>query len=714
MASSSDRVRPLAGPRPPPDAAGLPDRAGPPDHAGLPDVPGLPDVVALDDPRAADPRVAGSKAAALAVAATHGLPTVPGFVVTTAAVERLAGARDLPAAVVQAWRALSRDGAVPLVVRSSSCVEDLGDSSMAGRFTSVVGVRGRREFDHAVATVVASRAVAAQGASGLRGDEPIAVLVQTLVDARSGGVLFGLDPVTGREDRLVVAAVEGVPDRLVSGEVDGSRYVLTRSGRCEEQQHGAGGVRLDRRRLRSLARLAARTAEVFGGPQDVEWAVDDAGRLRLLQSRPVTAHGRGTPQGPVLGPGPVVETFPDPLQPLEVEIWVDPLREGLRHALALAGGARPGALARSPLVAVVGGRVAVDLDLLAVDAGRATVRQWVDPRPAVRRLRASWRVGRLHAALPALALDVLARADAAMSDVPPLGRLSDAQLVGLVHRTAPALSSVHAHEVLVGLLVDPAAPATTGVGAALRVLATARQDGRSDDEVLAASAVVLALLPPRVGPPRPLPAGVRAPVGPPSPAPLRADDPAVLREALRLRVRWLQELGARAVWELAGRWVAAGRLADREGVRGLRLADLEAAVRDPSRPLVPRPTAPGDELPVRFRLTDRGLVVVLPGAGRATGAGGGRGTGVVHQGGAPPDGAVLVVRTLDPALAPVLPRLAGLVAETGSVLAHLAILAREQGVPTVVGVAGAVQDLPPGTVVTVDGGTGRVERLAAP
>ncbi|WP_324277682.1 PEP-utilizing enzyme [Blastococcus brunescens] len=70
---------------------------------------------------------------------------------------------------------------------------------------------------------------------------------------------------------------------------------------------------------------------------------------------------------------------------------------------------------------------------------------------------------------------------------------------------------------------------------------------------------------------------------------------------------------------------------------------------------------------------------------------------------------MLVVRTLDPSLAPVLPRLAGLVAETGSVLAHLAILARESGVPTVVGFAGAMDAFAEGTVLRVDGATGAVE-----
>ncbi|MFD0906105.1 PEP-utilizing enzyme, partial [Actinomadura sediminis] len=95
---------------------------------------------------------------------------------------------------------------------------------------------------------------------------------------------------------------------------------------------------------------------------------------------------------------------------------------------------------------------------------------------------------------------------------------------------------------------------------------------------------------------------------------------------------------------------------------------------------------------------------------RARPAGGERGEGLVHAGpGEPPPGAVLVVRTLAPSLAPRLPALAWLVAETGSPLSHLAILAREMGVPTVVGLRGAVDRFPDGTRLLVDGDTGRVE-----
>jgi pyruvate,water dikinase len=83
---------------------------------------------------------------------------------------------------------------------------------------------------------------------------------------------------------------------------------------------------------------------------------------------------------------------------------------------------------------------------------------------------------------------------------------------------------------------------------------------------------------------------------------------------------------------------------------------------------------------------------------------------VVHDAAAIDDGApvVLVTRHLEPALAGVLGRLAGLVSETGSPLSHLAILAREAGVPTVVAVPDAQARFPVGCVVELDGGTGEV------
>jgi len=671
-----------------------------------------PWLLPLDDARAVDARLTGNKAANVARARNAGLPTMPGFVVTTAAATRLAARRpaeapeELVQALRKAWDDLSGGGARPVVVRSSSTIEDAGSTSMAGLFTSVLDVRTWEGFQAAVAKVLGA------ATHPELGEAPMAVLVQAQLVPEYGGVLFGADPVTGDADRLVVAAVAGGPHDLVGGATSGMTFTLSRRGRLLSTAPGSTPADLrwlTRRRRRRLARLARRTRELFGAPQDVEWAFAEGDRLVLLQSRPITTPLH-RPVGPVLGPGPVAETFPAPLAPLEVDLWVDPLRDGLRHAVSIAGIANPKALERSPLVTSVGGWVVADLELLGALPRRRGLAV-LDPRPNLRRLNAAWRVGRLRGALTGLGRDLLVEIDRDLAQVPELDGLAEHELAGILRTTQRALVALHGHEVLAGLLLGEQSPTTTGAAVALRALAEGRALGLDDEAIVARDPVVLALVPPAVGPPAPLPpTGLTAPgVGAREPA------DAVVREALRLRVRWVQELAARAAWDLAVRLARRGVLPEPDAVRLLRLEELEAIVAGAPVPadLSARVLAHPPTVPAAFRLADDGAVLPVDRVGDAVGAGGGRGVGPVRREGEPQPGDVLVVRTLDPALAAVLPRLHGLVAETGSVLSHVAILAREFGVATVVGFANAMDTFVDGEVVLVDGDAGRVERVDA-
>ena len=67
-----------------------------------------------------------------------------------------------------------------------------------------------------------------------------------------------------------------------------------------------------------------------------------------------------------------------------------------------------------------------------------------------------------------------------------------------------------------------------------------------------------------------------------------------------------------------------------------------------------------------------------------------------------PEGAVLVTKYTAPWLARIVPKAAAIVAERGSVAGHLATIAREFRVPTIVGVEGATEILEEGMKVTVD------------
>ncbi|CCF63993.1 PEP/pyruvate-binding domain-containing protein [Nocardia cyriacigeorgica] len=681
-------------------------------------VPTRPGIVTLADPRARDAGLTGAKAAALAEAAAMGLPVLDGFVLTTAWSEA-----EHPPELL--WRKLSGGGERPLVVRSSSVAEDGAEQSMAGMFTSVLGVRGWTHFRDAVDRVLAS---AAAPAAGDGAEAAMAVLVQPFLAASWGGVMFTADPVTGRTDRMMITAVRGGPDAVVSGTEDGWTALLTRSGRVRRvvAQDAPGLPAAVRRKV---VRMALRAERMFGGPQDIEWAVDAGGAVRLLQARPITTlHGRVA--GPILGPGPLAETFPDPLRPLEQDLWLSPLAEGLRVALELTGAAPAQRIRESPIATAVLGVAVADLELLGAIRPRRRLIDRLDPRPGARKLGAAMRVGRLAAAMPGLARRICERVDADLAEVPPLTELSRAQLLAILDNARTTLTALHGYEALAGMLARADEPAPTAAAMALAALHRARAEAVPADRVIEEFPVVLALTPPRIGEPAEPPDAEGADL-PPGDHPV--GELPLAREALRLRTRWVQELGARTAWELGARLTADGVVDSAASIALLSLDEVVAAVRGHrlSLPTISRPLPESDvdrrrtatdetgsptdaavHLPARFRLAEDGWPVpVGERAGTSdggVGAGGGSGRGVVHIGENPPPGSVLVVRHLDPRLAVVVPRLAGLIAETGSPLSHVAILAREQGVAVVVGYPDATRRLPDGAVVELDGRTGAV------
>ena len=666
-----------------------------------------PPLLHLNEPLAQSLELTGAKAANLAASLVAGLPVIPGFVITTHGTSRLGGADEIQAVPAgdplrKTWLALSRDGSIPLAVRSSSVVEDSTTSSMAGQFVSVLHVQGWTAFADAVAEVIASAADTSLG------DAPMAVLVQPMAEARLGGVLFGLDPLTGNRRRYLASLTEGLPEQIVSGAVTGTTVVLGRHGHI----HSVTGPlpRLGAHVRRRLARLAKRTRRVFGAPQDMEWLIEPDGTLRLLQSRPITASAVPVPRSHPLGPGPVAETFPEALRPLERDLWEPPLEDGLREALRLSGAVSTRAL-RERFVVDVGGRVAVDLEALGVVTPRRTVWRTLDPRPPYRHLKAAWRIGRLRVAFPHIAADLATEVDVLLGELLAVCPLGDHQLLSVIDNAQRTLAGLHAHEVLAGFFLDQRATATTSASVALATVTRARLDGLSDEQIVAEYPVVLALLAPRVGARRPLPATsptVRMPSG-------EGDDPMTLaREAMRLRVRWVQELSARAALELGRRLAERGQVHYPEDIAELRLTRLRELVDsfDIGAPVTASSDADqAPPLPAVFRFAADGTVVAdtTPGADGAQGVSPGRGQGRITHDARRASGAVLVVSALDPTLAAVLPDVAALVSETGSPLSHLAILAREYRVPVIVGYR---DPLPDDQLVIVDGSAGTVEVAA--
>jgi pyruvate,water dikinase len=268
-----------------------------------------PLVLAFPDPRCRDVALCGGKGASLAAMTAEGLPVPPGFVITSAAFAAVADQHALRARMraqdVVGARAIVGAASPPgaliaeqlatltgtVAVRSSACAEDSETASYAGQQETFLNVDG---LDAVLRSVVgcwlsffADRAVFYRREKGSLDDVAMAVVVQQMIDSKKSGVLFTVDPVHGRKDRMVVEAAFGLGEQVVSGAVTPDHYVLDRQGVIKRSRIVGEQVLKDEECVQ-LARLGQQLASLHGCPQDIEWAFDASGALFLLQSRPVT------------------------------------------------------------------------------------------------------------------------------------------------------------------------------------------------------------------------------------------------------------------------------------------------------------------------------------------------------------------------------------------------------------------------------------------
>ena len=238
--------------------------------------------------RASPPRSTWSDPAALAAAEAT----------IAAAFDRADLDPAVTAAILAAYEDLADGRIAPssVAVRSSATAEDLPGASFAGQQETLLGVTGAAAVVAAVrqcwCSLWTGRAIAYRAQQGSAADGvAMAVVVQRMVEPVAAGVLFTADPVTSDRSRMIVEAVPGRGETLVQGSRTPDRYVVDHfSGHvCEELLSNPGrGLLLDSEQVRALHALARRAEAHFGQPQDLEWAVDAAGKLWLLQARPIT------------------------------------------------------------------------------------------------------------------------------------------------------------------------------------------------------------------------------------------------------------------------------------------------------------------------------------------------------------------------------------------------------------------------------------------
>jgi pyruvate, water dikinase len=220
----------------------------------------------------------GSKAAGLGRLLRAGFAVPDGFVIED---PRAGGwERELAPAL----RTLGRG---PYAVRSSAPGEDGAEASFAGQLHTTLNAATPVAVAAAVRRTAASggdeKAVAYAARTGHPARAVVPVIVQVMVAPEAAGVAFTRHPVTGA-DQVVIEGAEGLGDRLLDGAVTPERWTVD-----GETATGPPAARaLTARQALELARVARRIEDLFGRPQDIEWAIA-GGRTWLLQARPITA-----------------------------------------------------------------------------------------------------------------------------------------------------------------------------------------------------------------------------------------------------------------------------------------------------------------------------------------------------------------------------------------------------------------------------------------
>ena len=263
---------------------------------------------------ALDTDAVGGKASALARLGAQGFDVPAWFAVVPAAFTE-----DGPADGAQIAVAVGSLGPGPFAVRSSARQEDGAEHSHAGQYLSLLDVPadGVPAAAHRVwQSGVNGAVVDYRRAHGLDPGEAPAVIVQRMVPARAAGVAFTVDPVGGDRDAVVIEAVAGLADKLVSGAVDGERWSVSRRTGAVTAAPAATALSADD--AKRVADLALAVEAAAGTPQDIEWAFD-GDRLYLLQARPITTIGAApirddTPL--ILDNSNIVESYPGVVSPL--------------------------------------------------------------------------------------------------------------------------------------------------------------------------------------------------------------------------------------------------------------------------------------------------------------------------------------------------------------------------------------------------------------
>ncbi|SEH67893.1 pyruvate, water dikinase [Halopenitus malekzadehii] len=214
----------------------------------------------------------------------------------------------------------TRTAELQVAVRSSATAEDLPDASFAGQQDTYLNVTDletvTQRTKECMASLFTERAITYRAKHGFDRDEVrISVGIQKMVEARSSGVMFTVNPANGDRSKVRIESNWGLGEAVVSGIVTPDSFLVdkpvykivdrnvpekdvmtvptdagTEEVDIDDDKRDVPSVTADE--LIGLTDLATTIEDHYDEPQDIEWAIEGEGedkRYFILQSRPETA-----------------------------------------------------------------------------------------------------------------------------------------------------------------------------------------------------------------------------------------------------------------------------------------------------------------------------------------------------------------------------------------------------------------------------------------
>ncbi len=203
-----------------------------------------------------------------------------------------------------------------VAVRSSATAEDLPQASFAGQQATFLNVKGKTNLLQSVkdcwASLYTGRAIYYRQKNNFPHEKvALCVVVQKQVNSEKSGIMFSINPATNNENEIVIEAIYGLGEAVVSGSVSPNTYIIDKeTEKITEKDEPEQAFLLTRdaygnnirknltdrqkktqvlseKEIDVLVRLAKKSESHYKFPQDLEWAIE-GGRIYLVQTRPVT------------------------------------------------------------------------------------------------------------------------------------------------------------------------------------------------------------------------------------------------------------------------------------------------------------------------------------------------------------------------------------------------------------------------------------------